>query len=153
MATFINSLEDLWKSGQLKDLEADLDCFIRSNLPDLRKAVREGRAGGQEIARRRHRRGEITKPQFVDYCVRSVLRRRGSCNPGRDIEEQRLEIEKEVWFEGERQRRKLPAERCEEIARKWAKLHAPHWREWRLFQMLYVWEKKSDQYLRLISEE
>jgi hypothetical protein len=153
MATFLKSLEDLWKSGQLKDLEQDLDCFIRSNLPDLRKAIREGKSVGEVLARRRHRRGEISDRQFVDFCVRSVLRRKGSCNPGRDIEEQRREIEKEVWYEGERQRRPLPADRREDIARKWAKHHAPNWREWRLFQMLYVWEQKADQYLTLLSED
>lgn len=152
MPSFLKSLEDLYKSGQLKDLEQDLDCFIRTHLVDLRRAIREGRQGGQEVARRRHRRGEISSREFTDYCVRSVLRRKGSCNPGRDIEEQRREIEKEVWYEGERARRPLPAERREDIARKWAQHHASNWREWRLFQMLFIWDKKADQYLRLIAE-
>jgi hypothetical protein len=153
MPTFLKSLETLWSSGELRDMEQDLDCFIRSNLSDLRRTVREGRLGGQDLARRRHHQGALSKRQFVDFCVRSVLRRKGSCNPGRDIEDQRREIEKEVWFEGERARRAVPRERQEEIARNWARLHAPHWREWRLFQLLYVWERKADDYLRLIGEE
>lgn len=152
MSTFIQSLEDLWAKGQLQDVEKDLDCFIRQNLPDLKKAVREGRFVGQEVARRRYSKGEITDRQMVDFCVRSVIRKRGTCNARRDIEEQRHEIEKEVWYEGERRRLPISAERREEIARSWARHHASNWREWRLFQLLYVWEKKAEHYLRLIAE-
>lgn len=152
MSTFIQSLEDLWAKGQLQDVETDLDCFIRQNLPDLKKAVREGRFVGQEVARRRYSKGEITDRQMVDFCVRSVIRKRGTCNARRDIEEQRHEIEKEVWYEGERRRLPISAERREEIARSWARHHASNWREWRLFQLLYVWEKKAEHYLRLIAE-
>jgi hypothetical protein len=150
MGGVLQSLEELWSRGQLRDLESDLDRFIRDNLPELRRILREGAGGGQEIARRRHLRGEISDRQFVDFCVRSVLRNRGTCNARRDIQEQVGEIEKEVWYEGERQHHPVPAERREEIARGWARQHASQWREWRLFQILYVWDKKADQYLDLL---
>lgn len=152
MSTFIKSLEDLWAKGQLEAVEQDLDCFIRQNLPDLRKAVREGRFAGQSVARRRYSKGEISDRQLVDFCVRSVIRKRGTCNARRDIEEQCREIEKEVWYEGERRRRPISPERREEIARSWARHHASNWREWRLFQLLYVWDKKAEQYLRLLAD-
>ena len=151
MGAFLNSLEELWSKGQLRDLETDLDRFIRDNLYEIRRAVVEGKVAGQDVARRRYLKGEISDRQLVDYCVRSVLRKRGTCNARRDIEEQRCEIEKEVWYEGERQKRPVPAERREEIARSWARSHAPQWREWRLFQLLYVWEKKADAYVTLLS--
>jgi hypothetical protein len=150
MSTFIQSLEDLWAKGQLQDVEQDLDCFIRQNLPDLRRVVKDGRIAGQAIARRRYSKGEISDRQLIDFCVRSVIRKRGTCNARRDIEEQRHEIEKEVWYEGERRRIPVTPERREEIARSWARHHASNWREWRLFQLLYVWEKKAEQYLRMI---
>ena len=69
MSTFIKSLEDLWSKGQLRDVEQDLDCFIRQNLPDLRKAVTEGRVAGHTIARRRYAR-----PTLVDNQKRRVAR-------------------------------------------------------------------------------
>jgi len=153
MADFLQSLEDLWTRGKLQDLERDLDRFIRENLPEIRRAVQEGQAGGQDVARRRYSKGEINDSQLVDFCVRATLRKRGSCNPRRDIEEQRGEIEKEVWYEGERQRGPVPPELREEIARRWASKYASQWREWRLYQLLYIWEKKADHYLRLISEK
>lgn len=152
MSTFLKSLEDLWSKGQLRDVELDLDRFIRQNLPDLQRAVKEGKVAGHTVARRRYSKGEISDRQMLDFCVRSVLRKRGTCNARRDIEEQRHEIEKEVWYEGERRRVAVSAERREEIARSWAKHHASNWREWRLFQLLYVWEKKADLYLQLISQ-
>ena len=151
MGAFLKSLEELWSKGQLRDLEADLDRFIRDNLPEIRRAVLEGQSGGQDVARRRYMKGEISDRQLVDYCVRSVLRRRGTCNARRDIEEQRGEIEKEVWYEGERQKRPVAADRREEIARSWARSHASQWREWRLFQLLYVWAKKAEAYVPLLS--
>ena len=150
MGAFLKSLEELWAKGQLRDLEADLDRFIRDNLTEIRKAVLEGQSAGQDVARRRYVKGEISDRQLVDYCVRSVLRKRGTCNPRRDILEQKGEIDKEVWYEGERQKRPVPAERREEIARSWARSHASQWREWRLFQLLYVWEKKADAYVTLL---
>ena len=153
MGAFLTSLEDLWAKGQLGELEKDLDRFIRDNLSDLRRAVREGSGGGQAVARRRYTKGEISNRQLVDFCVRSILRKRGTCNPRRDIEEQKCEIEKEVWYEGERSHSPVPADRREEIARSWAMKHASQWREWRLFQLLFIWEKKAESYLQLISED
>jgi len=151
MGAFLSSLEDLWAKGQLRDLEADLDRFIRENLTEIRRAVLEGKSAGQEVARRRYLKGEISDRQLVDYCVRSTLRNRGTCNARRDILEQKGEIEKEVWYEGERQKRPVAPERREEIARSWARSHASQWREWRLFQLLYVWEKKAEAYVALLS--
>ena len=153
MGGFLKSLEDLWVNGQLRDLEHDLDRFIRDNLGEIRRVMAEGRGSGTEIARRRYMRGEINGRQLVDYCVRAVLRKRGTCNAGRDIQEQCYEIEKEVWYEGERAKRPVGAERREEIARSWASEHASKWREWRLFQLLYVWEKKADLYVPILTAE
>jgi len=153
MGGVLKSLEDLWTQGQLRDLEHDLDRFIRDNLLEIRRVMVEGRGSGTEIARRRYNRGEINNRQLVDYCVRAVLRKRGTCNPRRDIQDQCYEIEKEVWYEGERAKRPVGAERREEIARSWASNHASKWREWRLFQLLYVWEKKADLYVPILTSE
>jgi hypothetical protein len=151
MRSVLTSLEELWKKGRLRDLEQDLDRFIQENVHEIRRVMREGREAGQEVARRRYLRGEITDRQRVDFCMRMMLRKRGTCNARRDIEEQRDEIEKEVWYEGERGSRPVAAARREEIARSWASQHASQWREWRLFQILYVWGKKADQYADLFT--
>jgi len=88
MGGVLKSLEELWSQGQLRDLETDLDRFIRDNLHEIRRVMAEGRGSGTEIARRRYMRGEISNDQLVDYCVRAVLRKRGTCNPRRDIQDQ-----------------------------------------------------------------
>ena len=31
--------------------------------------------------------------------------------------------------------------------------HASKWREWRLFQLLYVWEKKADLYVPILTND
>jgi hypothetical protein len=153
MGGVLKSLEELWAQGQLRDLEGDLDRFIRDNLQEIRRVMTEGRESGTAIARRRYMRGEISNDQLVDYCVRAVLRKRGTCNPRRDIQEQCGEIEKEVWYEGERAQSPVCAERREEIARTWAKTHASKGREWRIFQLLYVWEKKAEVYVPLLTPD
>ena|SRR5436190_10130810 len=153
MGGVLKSLEELWSQGQLRDLETDLDRFIRDNLQEIRRVMSEGQISGTEIARRRYLRGEISSEQLVDFCVRAVLRKRGTCNPRRDIQEQCYEIEKEVWYEGERVQSPVCAERREEIARSWATQHASKWREWRLFQLLYIWEKKADEYVKLLQND
>ena len=81
MGGVLQSLEELWTQGQLRDLEHDLDRFLRDNLQEIRRVMAEGRGSGTEIARRRHMRGEISNNQLVDFCVRALLRKRGTCNP------------------------------------------------------------------------
>lgn len=152
MDSVVESLDRLWAAGELRTLEADLDRFIREHVPEIRHAAQRERGGGLGLARLRRVRGEITDRQFLDFCVRAVLRRRGSCNPVRDIHEQRSAIEREVWYEGERRHAPVARERREQIARAWAVRHAPQWREWHLLQMLYVWQKKADEYLELLTE-
>ncbi len=147
----MGALDELWRQGRLKDLEEDLDRFIRSNLEEIRKALREGQDRDLDLARRRYSRGELNDRQMVDFCVRTVLRRRGSCNPRRDILEQWKEIEKEVWYEGERRNGPVPADIRDRIAVSWCRSHAGNWRDWRIFQLLYIWDKKADEYTRLIA--
>jgi hypothetical protein len=153
MGAFLNTLEELWKKGRLREVERDLDRFIHHHLGEIRLLLREGKAAGLNVARRRYTEGAITDRQLVDFCVRAVLRKSGSCNPRRDIEEQRHEIEKEVWYEGERLRGPVPPDLRERIARAWASRHALRWREWRLYELLYVWDKKADEYVGLITSK
>ncbi len=151
MSDVVGVLEDLWKNGHLRDLEDDLDRFIRSNLSEIRKTLREGRGGGLDIVRRRYSKGEISDRHLADFCVRSFLRRRGSCNPRKDIEEQRGEIEKEVWYEGERRQCPVPSDLRDQIATSWCRAHAGNWRDWRIFQLLYIWDKKAEKYVQMIA--
>lgn len=149
-ATVVGTLEELWKQGRLKDLEEDLDQFIRANLGEIRRLVREGKGDGLDIVRRRYERGEISDRHLVDYCVRSFLRRKGTCNPRRDIEAQRREIDNEIWYEGERLRQPVPPDLRDQIARLWCRRHARGWRDWRIFELLYVWDKTADKYVPLL---
>jgi hypothetical protein len=33
----------------------------------------------------------------------------------------------------------------------WCKDHAGNWRDWRIFQLLYIWDKKADDYVQMIA--
>jgi len=153
MSKVVDTLEELWRQGRLKDLEEDLDRFIRDHLGEIREWLRKGTGEGLEIVRRRYERGEISDRHFVDYCVRSFLRRKGSCNPRRDIEAQRREIDNEIWYEGERLRAPVPPDLRDQIAKLWCRRHARGWRDWRIFELLYVWDKMADRYVPLVASE
>ena len=128
MSRFIHTLDELWSRGDLQNLEQDLDTFIHNHREDIRDALEKGKSHGLAVARRRFHRGEITSLQFTDFCVRMILKGCGSCNPRRDIEEQKDEIEREVRIESERCHAPVPAHRREQIAQDWASERAPHWR-------------------------
>ena len=51
MGGVLKSLEELWTQGQLRDLETDLDRFIRDNLQEIRRVMSEGLGSGTEIGR------------------------------------------------------------------------------------------------------
>ena len=147
MSHFLKTLDDLWSRGDLADLERDLDRFIQDHLEDISHELKNGKSAALIVARRRYSRGEITARQFADVCVRMMLKGCGSCNPRRDILEQKDEIEREVAIESERCHAPVPTARREQIAQDWASEHAPHWRERRLLETLYVWNRKSHHYL------
>ena len=141
----LGKLEAQWKSGALRNLESDLDRFIRDNQRSIRTVLRKDRPKALDVARRRYRRGEISDRDLLDITVRSLLAQKRSCNPAGDIREQLAEIQRGMdGGSSDRQCR-------EKAVQTWAVLHARDWREWRLYQTLYVWQKKSDQYLRLLS--
>lgn len=128
-------LEDEWQKGKLKDLEGDLEHFVRIHLDEIRASALKP---------------ETPPDQCVDDCVRYLIRRRGTVNPRRDIQDQAKEICNEIWWEGERICGPVPQNRQEEIARNWAHQHAAKWREWRLRALLFAWEKNLPRFLRMI---
>ncbi|GEM_PF-2486173 len=152
MSTFLRTLEEEWGKGRLKELEADLEQFLRKHASEIRSAIRNRDHTMIRVVGRLHDHGKLDDQEMIDLCVRSILRRCGTVNPRKDIEEQAREISKEIWFEGERICGPVSAQRQEEIARMWAHLHATKWREWRLREILFTWEKKLPDFLRIILE-
>jgi hypothetical protein len=136
MAMSIDPLEEEWQKGKLKDLERDLEDFLRSHADEIRSAALKPEAPPDQT--------------LIDHCVRHLIRRRGTVNPKRDILDQAREISNEIWWEGERICGPVPQNRQEEIARNWAHTHAAKWREWRLREILYAWEKNIPRFIKLI---
>lgn len=152
MSTFLETLEDAWQKGRLKDLEADLERFIRKHAEEIRASVRTRDQTVIRVAGHMHDQGRITDREMIDLSVRAILRRCGTVNPKRDIIEQYKEISNEIWYEGERICGPVPLQRQEEIARTWAHMHAAKWREWRLREILFTWEKKIADFMKLLMD-
>lgn len=152
MVTLRESLEDAWKKGELRDLEADLEQFIRRHAQEIRDSAQNRDQTVLRVAGRMLDGGKIGDREMIDLCVRTFLRRCGSVNPKRDILEQAKQISNEIWYEGERLCGPVSSGRQEEIARAWAHLHASRWREWKLAEILFTWEKRHADFMRLIQE-
>lgn len=152
MATFLNSLEEEWEKGLLQELEADLERFLRKHADEIRDAVQHPGQTMVRLARSPSDKETVSDQRLIDLCVRSLIQKIGCVNAKRDVEEQKKQIHNEIWFEGERIQGPVPPERQEQIAQMWAHLHAAKWREWRLQEILFTWEKKLAQFMRLILE-
>lgn len=152
MSTFLQSLEDEWERGQLRDLEVDLEEFVRKHAHQIREAIASRNQTVVRVAASRLEKGLISDQQMIDLCVRAFLHRCGTINPKKDVAEQCKQIKNEVWYEGERTRSAVPENRQEEIAQTWAHLHAAQWREWRLREILFTWEKKLAQFIQIIAD-
>jgi hypothetical protein len=152
MSTFDDSLEREWEQGLLQELERDLEQFVRKNAEKIRAALKSGELPLVKAAEKLRDTGKVSDREMVDICVRSLLRKCGTVNAKRDLELQCRQIRNEIWYEGERMCGPVPEPRQEEIARTWAHLHAAKWREWRLREIIFTWEKKLPEFIQIILE-
>jgi len=58
-----------------------------------------------------------------------------------------MEIEKEKWIRGVREHR---SPNPEDVARDWARLYSPSWRQHRILSIIYVFEQEKEKYLKLL---
>jgi hypothetical protein len=92
-------------------------------------------------------RGEILRlagpdagPGQVLATIRQLITQRGSMHMAAEMKAQMREIEKELWYRGE----KDPRARAE-IKQQWTAKHAAAWRRWRVQEYLFVVDQCGDQ--------
>ena len=119
----IRIIEGLYKSGQLNSICAHLLEFVSRHRDEIKAIAKRNRIGNNFA--------EATK-QLVQH--------RGSIHLPSEMADQIKEINNEIWYRGEHgdyDRSKIQEE--------WAMKYASMWRNFRIKEILYVADQKSDE--------
>jgi hypothetical protein len=123
--------------GRYKELEKDLEDFIRNNKETIKK-FKESELENL-----------VDTMPTDELAIKLYIIKTRTINPSTEIKKELEEIEKEVWYQGEKL--KSPADR-NKIAIEWCRVHAPGWRDNWVMTALYVFEHNKEHYLKLFQE-
>ena len=132
----MSELDDIkanYDAGRLEGLRGDLERFLVSHREKIRLFAEEQAARGLKIPR--------------DSAVKFYILRLRSINPRREIQDQLEEIQREKWIRGVQTGR---APDPQEVAADWAKRYSAMWREHRLTEIVYVFEREKERYLKIL---
>ena len=134
----INELEADWNAGKLECLVRDLGQFIIANRREI-------------LEYKQRALGKLRKvPLSDDLAIRMYILQIRSISPQGEIRDQLVEIEREIWIRGEHTDGTVDRQ---QVAREWCQRHAPGWRDHRVMAIVYVFEKKKDDFVRLLRGE
>ncbi|HEX7896277.1 MAG TPA: hypothetical protein VF950_00760 [Planctomycetota bacterium] len=132
----MSELDDIranYDAGRLEGLRGDLERFLVAHREKIRVFAAEQAARGLQV------------PQ--DAAVKFYILRLRSINPRREIQDQLEEIQREKWIRGINTG---CAPDPQEVATDWAKRYSAMWREHRLTEIVYVFEREKDRYLKIL---
>jgi len=133
----IDKLEKDYQSGRFKLIEAQLGKFIQ----DHKNKIKEFKKKELINVKNLNPSDELAIKLFI-------LKSRSIC-PLDEIKAELEEIEKEVWYQSEKQ--KKPVDR-NKIALDWCKKHAPGWRDNWILGALLVFERNKKKFVSLLND-
>lgn len=117
-------IEDLYKAGQLNNISAHLLEFVSRHKEEIKAmATRSSRANKSAVA-----------------ATKQLIQHRGSIHLPSEMADQIKEINNEIWYRGEHgdyNRAKIQEE--------WAMRYASMWRNFRIKEILFVCDQKSNE--------
>ncbi|MFA5793623.1 MAG: hypothetical protein WC980_00935 [Candidatus Brocadiia bacterium] len=135
MCSEIKNIAQDYCSGKYRELEKDLESFIKQNKEGIKKFKTSVLP-------------ELRIPNLTEeLAIKMYIVKAKSINHLTEIKTELDEIEKEIWYTGEKN--KKPANR-DEVAKEWCKKHAPGWRDRWVMAALYVFEHNKQHYLKLL---
>jgi len=135
MSDELKKLSEEFCLGRYKELEKDLEDFIRNNKDAITK-FKETELKNTDISSASN-----------ELAIKLYIIKTKTINPSAEIKKELAEIEKEIWYQGEKL--KAPPDR-NKIAQEWCRLHAPGWRDNWVFAVIYVFEHNKERYLKLM---
>jgi len=137
MSDELKKLSEEYCLGRYTELAKDLEAFIRKN----KSAIKQFKAEGLKTF-------GVANPSD-ELAVKLFIIKTRSINPATEIKTELAEIEKEIWYQGEKTK-SVPDRN--KIAMEWCKLHAPGWRDNWVVAALYVFEHDKPYYLKLLNQ-
>lgn len=135
MSEELKNLSEKVCLGQYKELEKDLENFIRVNKQSIMvfKDTELKKLG-------------VNAPSN-ELAIKFYILKTRTINPATEIKKELEEIEKEIWYQGEKMKK---APNRDQVATEWCKQHAPGWRDNWVFAVLYAFENNKDHYLKML---
>jgi hypothetical protein len=124
-------------SGRFKQIEEDLEKFFRQNKDAIKEfklhelAKIKGLAASDELA------------------AKLYLLKQRSINPSIELKMELEEIEKEIWYRGEKEHQCVDPNA---IACEWSKKHAAGWRDHFIMTTLFIFGRNKEKYLEIIND-
>ncbi|MEW6027548.1 MAG: hypothetical protein AB1599_09680 [Planctomycetota bacterium] len=136
MSDELKKLSEEYCLGRYTELAKDLETFIRKN----KEAILKFKA--DEV-----KNMGVGAPTD-ELAVKLFILKTRSINPATEIKTELAEIEKEIWYQGEKTKSSPDRNK---VAMEWCKLHAPGWRDNWVFAALYVFEHDKPYYLKVLN--
>ncbi|MBI4834264.1 MAG: hypothetical protein HY811_05550 [Planctomycetes bacterium] len=136
MMTEIEKLEQEYCAGKFKILESELTEFIKTHKESIKQLKDD------EL-------GNIKGIQASDeLAIKLFILKSRSINPTKEIKIELDEIEKEVWYQGEKRQGQIDRNK---IAEEWCKKHAAGWRDNWILGALLVFERDKQKFVNLLN--
>ena len=88
----------------------------------------------------------VKSPSY-ELAIKFYILKTRTINPATEIKNELEEIEKEVWYQGEKDKKSPDRNK---VAIEWCKQHAPGWRDNWVFAVLFAFENNKEHYLKLL---
>lgn len=134
----LEELKTDWEAGKLSNIARDLREFVlnhRADILEYRDKVL-GRLRGASVS--------------DDLAIRMYILQIRSISPQGEIRDQLQEIEREIWYRGEKANGNIDRQ---QVAREWCLRHAPGWRDHRVMAIVFVIERIKDDLVRILNEK
>jgi hypothetical protein len=133
----IDKLEKDYQSGRFKLIESQLGKFIQEHKSKIKEFKKKELINVKNVA------------PSDELAIKLFILKSRSISPLDEIKAELDEIEKEVWYQSEKE--KKPVDR-NKIALEWCKKHAPGWRDNWILGALLVFERNKKKFVTLLNE-
>ena len=133
----LDNLRQDYQSGKFKDIEADMAQFIQRNKNEIMKFK------DTHLVR-------LTDTAPTDeLAIKLFLMKTRSLNTIHELKLELDEIEKEIWYQGEKTQGAVDRN---QVAQQWSKQYAAGWRDHFTTVTLYAFEQNKNKYLEILRD-
>ncbi|MCK5578916.1 MAG: hypothetical protein KAI63_05280 [Planctomycetes bacterium] len=131
----LQELEQDFCAGKFKKIEKELELFITQHKKEI------------NLFRDTELKKIKNTPVSDELAIKLFIMRTRSINPIEEIKLELQEIEKEIWYRGEKANGQVDRDK---ICQEWCQSHAAGWRDHWVMSVLYVFERHKNKFVKLL---